>query len=413
MCFTNIRIGISMFLFYSILVPYINIFSLGENLFTLIIAISVLYNYNLKTLIFKPIGPFIFLYIAQFAIIPFHNKVPYSLQFNLFRADFMRIILLPFAMFNVVYRDPKAFHLFYKTLVFSIIIVVAYSLSLTIMHGVNPYLMTILPLSGREFDASGALVGDRAFGRISGVFPHPMTNGFFLSISLMFALSKINFQSVSQNKLNIASFIVISITILFIGVRTAIGAIVVGMGIYFLIERKIKPIFWGLFLILILNIIVKTIPGLEQYVSSIIDPSSSSIEGSSIQMRTEQLLGSFNEIKNNFFFGNGYGWTGYYLQSNEMHPVMIAFESILIMILCNNGFAGIIIWVFTIILYLKLIGQNFSRHSRAILIALLATYLSYSFITGEYGYMKYFLIFYTIIWVDGRNSIYECYPRRL
>jgi hypothetical protein len=406
-CFVNIRIGISMFLFYSILVPYLQLFSFGQNFFYSLILVALIYKYGYKKLIYRPLIPFIFLYMAQFFIIPFHLDLPILEQLNLFRIDFMSTLLLPFAMINVMNNDQKAVSLFSKTLIATIIVAVGYSLLLTRFYGFNPYIFLIQPLSGKEFNESYALAfGEgRLFGRISGVFTHPMTNGIFLSFSLLFVLDKIDFNKIIKNTHKILFSFILIFTLSVIGVRTAIGAVGASILFFILLERKFKVFMISLVGAIILIFVLIQIPGTEQYINSIFDPMSSSVNGSSFEMREKQIESCLNEIKDNFIFGNGYGWTVYYRLNVGKHPTMLSFESLIIVILADNGFVGLGIWLTMVLIYIRNISFFFNNKEKHIMFALFFTYITYSIITGEYGYMKYFLVFYSIIWYGNYNFV--------
>ena len=119
----------------------------------------------------------------------------------------------------------------------------------------------------------------------------------------------------------------------------------------------------------------------------------------------EQLQGCFHEIRNNPLFGKGYSWTGYYEQNFGDHPVMLAFESLVYVILCNSGFVGVVIWTFFLI---KLFRNTVKiTKNKAIVISaitLTTYYLAYSTITGDYGYMKYLILFYIIILLEDKHN---------
>jgi len=408
-CFIRLKWGIAMFLMYSILVPYLSFFSYSFNLFSGLIIIALLKNYKITSLIYKPLSPFLFLYIAQLFIIPFHDDVPYAMQLDMFRSDFMRTIILPFVMMNIMFKNTSAISLFSKVLVITIIIAVCYSLFLTTTGGLNPYLMSILPLNGGEFNSRYAAAedGGRLFGRISGVFNHPMTNGIFLCLSFLFVFFNISYKKISKHKFLILLLLITFIAVFIIGVRTAIVALFVGFFIFLLLEKKFKITLIGFFSIAILLLILYQIPGTDVYVSSILDPQSSDVSGSSLDMRYEQLAGCFHEIRNNPVFGKGLGWTYYYSSTKGLHPTMLAFESLLIVVLCNNGFIGLIIWFLAIYFYVKLINNSFSKTPRNIMIALFMTYIAYSLVTGDYGYMKYLLIFYVIVWAKEKENLHK------
>ena len=140
-------------------------------------------------------------------------------------------------------------------------------------------------------------------------------------------------------------------------------------------------------------------PELNEIIMSIIDKDSANVSGSSLDLRLYQLQGAIESSKDSFLFGKGYNWTQYYISTRGGHPRMLYFESLIIVILCNAGIIGFFIWG---LLFYKLISniQKYSMNkfdSKVILILLSTYYLVYSSITGEYGYMKYFILFYSLI----------------
>ena len=405
-CFLRIRIGIAMFLFYAVLVQKVKFFSFGPNLFVFLILVALLFNYKYKTLVFKPLAPFIFLYLAQFFMIPFHNSVPYEIQVNAFRVDFMSTIILPFAMINVANRNINALNLFNKVLMSTVIVAVIYSLFLTTMPGNNPYitlLNSFIQGSVRDYSSYYAAENSgRLFGRISGVFFHPMQNGLFLSLSLLFLLSKIEFDRVLKDPSLIVLTFSTLLAILCIGVRTSIAAIGLGLAVFLILERRMKVFFIAIFSVAILLIIIQQMPGMEEYITSIFGKHSGEVKGSSLEMRLIQLSGCLQEIRHNYLCGNGYNWTSYYAHLYGRHPIMLAFESLVFVVLCNNGIFGGAIWILMILMYSIKIFQNFhNKHYKNSMITLMIVYLAYSIVTGEYGYMKYFLIFYAVMWANG------------
>lgn len=407
MCFLRIRVGVAMFLVYSILVPFLQFFSFGQNLFYFLILISLLLKYSYRVLVFKPLKPFLFLFLAQLIIIPFHNSVPYFYQLNLFRSNFMGAMLLPFVMINVMNNDAKAVNLFIKALIFSVTIASIYSIYLTSIPGINPYLIVVLPLSGAEFDSFYALAldGGRIFGRISGVFSHPMTNGLFLSLSLIFILSRLNVNYAFESVSSIVLLLVVLVAIFVIGIRTPIVATAMGVLLYLILERRIKLAIIGAIIGGIFFLIVASVPELGEFIGSIADKDSSNVSGSSHEMRLDQLNGALDEIRGNYLFGLGYGWTDYYYQLYGGHPVMLVFESLILSVLCNNGFMGVIFWIVAMLMYYFGVRQNFSYSYANILLVLFAVYFVYSLVTGEYSYIRYFLIFYSIMWMQGKQVL--------
>ena len=206
-----------------------------------------------------------------------------------------------------------------------------------------------------------------------------------------------------RNKLLSILLFVVFITILLIGVRSAIVALGIGVVFYLLIEKKINLILASLLGLSLIYFVALSIPGMSDYMNSIVDPESSNVKGSSIEMRLEQFDGCMKEIESNPAFGKGYAWTNYYKENKGGHPTMLSFESLFIVILSNSGFVGLFIWIVMLIMYYKLIKKNLDITKFRILLALMLLYISYSMITGEYGYLRYFTIFYILIWNSELN----------
>ena len=414
MCFVRIRFGIAMYMFYSILVPFTQFLSFGKNFVPVVILIALFFNYGFKNLYYKPLVPFLFFFIAQLCIIPFHDDVSYGIQFNFLRSDFMSALLLPFAIVNVVNRDQKALKLFMKTMIAAITIAAGYSLFLVTIAGSNPYLLLIMPLNGSEFNDAYASTENagRIFGRISGVFSHPMTNGLFLSLSAIYVFFQILDSSKPKEKMFfIALLVVVFLSIFFIGVRSAIAASALGLLLFILIERKFQLAFALLIGSIVLLLVISQIPGMGDFIYSIVDSKSSAVGGSSVAMRESQLNGALQEIEFNPLFGKGYGWTIQYKLTRGLHPVLLSFESLLYVVLCNNGIVGVIIWIVMLIAFLKRVRRTFESRYFALVAVLMTVYVSYSLITGEYGYMAYFLIFYALMWMYGLSK-YRKLPRK-
>lgn len=409
LCFIKIRVGIAMYLLYQILVPFVSIkfgsLQFGQNLVNTVILFALFSAYfnKIKYFEYKSLMPFLFLFVSQFLLIPFHmESMPVNEQLNNFRLDIMGSLLLPFAMINVMKFDRNAYKLFRNVLLIGILIAVLYGIFLTTIPGINPWLIVTLPLNNLEFNDAYALAenGGRLFGRISSVFSHPMTFGLFLCLAFVFIYSLI--QPKGKNTIYILMLALLTVAIFICGIRTPIGALFVVVGFYLLMLRKFKFLVYVAVSILIIYFVISQFPDLYAYISSIFDSESSAVSGSSSQMRLEQLNGSLDVIKNNQLTGLGYGWTGYYKVLHGDHPILLAFESLLYVIICNNGYIGIGIWIVMLLLYYQYLYKHYTKSSRYILFSLMVAYISYSLITGEYGYMKYFLIFYVMILVNQK-----------
>jgi O-antigen ligase len=416
LCFVKLRLGISMYLMYQILVPKLNIevgsFEFSYNLMNslILIAFFLQYQNRMKDIQLKPFIPFIFLFFSQLLLIPFHfSNMTFSEQFNLFRVDIMGTLFLPLVMLNLFNFDSKAYKLFFNILLISIVVVVLYGLFLISTPGINPWLIFTLPMFGGEFDDLYASAENgRMFGRLSSVFIHPMTYGLFLSLSVVFVLFLLGKR---KNKFfSVAFLLIILLAILFCGIRTPILTVSIIFAIYFVRNLKLKTIFMASSLMLLTSFLISMSPELLDYLSSITDSESANVSGSSISMRTDQFFGCLKIIKENPFFGMGYGWCSVYIQKFGDHPVVFAFESLIYVILCNNGYFGVFLWSIFIYLYIRFVSENHIGNNEY-LILLMLTYIGYSLITGEYNYMKYFLLFYPFLFHENINN--EQYIKKL
>lgn len=408
--FVNLRKGICLYVAYMILVPYMNI-NLGIKLQWNMVNILLLFAYliahqknakNKQAISLKPFWPFLFLFIAQLLEMPFQDGVPFDYAFNGFRLSLMTYLILPFVVWNYSYEDEKLSSQLRTTVVICICIAFGYGLFLATTGGLNPYQMAIMAANGEEWNAGYAEIkGGRMFGRISSVFGHPMTYGLFLGMSLVYIYA---IREYLKKYMQLILLIGIIAAIFLCGIRSPIGALFVTVLAYLLLTHRIKTMFQVGVVGIIVYSIVAAVPDLNSYVASIFSDDKSEVAGSSFEMRFEQLQGCFHEIRNNPLFGKGYGWTGYYQENFGDHPVMLAFESLIYVVLCNSGYVGIVIWViFLIRLFMNTLKIISNQDLIICSLCLVVYYLAYSTITGDYGYMKYLVLFYTLILIEGKK----------
>lgn len=407
LAFYNLKYCVCFYMAYMILVPFLNInfggISLQYNLVNTVIVIGFIVRYYncLKHMDFRSFKSFIFLYVFYLVMMPLQS-FPLSISLNNWRVNVMSTLLFPIVIWNVYRFDKTLYKPLKYTFIICIFIALVYGLILTQIPGVNPYLMIILPLNGGEFNDLYAFANDgRVFGRISSVFSHPMTFGLVLCMSIIFIY---NSHKQMNKYWNTLLLIMCFFNILFCGVRSAIAGTLIGIVIYILLSKKIKLAIITTLTIICLIQIIQTIPGMEDYVSSIIDfdNKNQAVSGSSKDMRLEQLNGALKEISSCQLVGKGYGWVSHYLSVKGDHPVLLAFESLIFVVLCDNGLLGIIAWLISVYLYYRQV--NVYRDQWKILLVLYLTYIIYSCITGEYGYLKYMLLFYTIMLINNEEN---------
>lgn len=410
--FFNIRLGAALYLAYVILVPIYDVtlggIHIGQNIIRTLLIISLIYDFKLRhhyKFSWKLFAPFIIYYIIEFVLIPFQSGTPLSWMYNSWRQSVMNTLFGTFFVYNVVSRYPNSIKLFRLSLILSILIAGIYGLYLTTTGGVNPYISLVILSTGTEQDVEDKLAyfmaDDRMFGRISSVFLHPMSFGLFIGMSFVYVFS---IRSKLKKWLLITLMTILALDALFCGVRSCIGGLVVAVAFYLVFSRNIKVGLITLIIGLLAYNVILQIPEMSDYLGSFADihNTKSNINGSSIDQRMHQLDGCLNEISNNPLLGKGYDWNGYYHNKFGDHPVIYAFESLIFVVLCDNGFLGLLIWAFLIYLVIKN-NHRSKLADKYVADAIFVFYISYSCITGEYGYMQYFLLFY--ICLIGENCL--------
>lgn len=410
MFFVKLRTGICLYVAYMILVPYMNInlgINLQWNMVNVLLLVAFFLSYkkgNKVPLSFKPYTPFLFLFIAQLMEMPFQNGVPLDSAFNAFRLNLMKYLILPFVIWNYSTKDPKLVEQLKKTVVISICIAFGYGLFLTTTNGQNPYQMLIMAANGEVWNEAYAEVGGgRMFGRISSVFGHPMTYGLFLGMAFIYIYT---IRDYLKKYIWVILMLGIIAAIFLCGIRSPIGAFFVTVLVFLLLNHKVKLMVQVAIVGCLIYAVISTVPELSSYVESIFSDKKSDVSGSSWELRLMQFEGCIREISDNPLFGKGYGWTGYYEKNFGDHPVMLAFESLVYVVLCNSGFVGVIIWLVFIGLYINNTKKFLkSKNLTNLAIALMIYYVAYSTITGEYGYMQFLVLFYTFVLLEGKCKI--------
>ncbi|GAB1452028.1 hypothetical protein MASR2M47_20840 [Draconibacterium sp.] len=231
--------------------------------------------------------------------------------------------------------------------------------------------------------------------KIQSTMAHPMTWTMLLCFSIIILIA---IYLKTKNKKLWFLIGLIGFNILISGVRTGIAALTIGFIYYLISYRNIKLIILTLVALLVMIIVIQSNESLSNLFTSFTDISGqkSDVSGSSITMRLNQLQGVFDEIKGNEWAGKGYGWTGYYMSLNGVHPVILAFESLIFMVLCNSGYLGVLIWILFFLMLSQLNRKILTLKIDIFLMdTLIVVYAAYAMGTGEYGYISFFAIFYS------------------
>ena len=409
--FVKFRIGLCLYIAYIFLVPYCNIniggLSLGWNLINTFLLLAYCVNCSRKCgkihFAYKPFIPFFILYGLLLLEMSFQDGVPIEYAINKWRLDIFNLIL-PIVIFSASQYDYKIGKHSLITMALVCIVVIVYAFALIPLQGINPYIVELANINNAEL--LEAQFGDqlnRLMIKISSTFTHPMTFGAFLGMAAVYIYSYVTNK---KNVVLVCVLVGLISCIFFCGIRTPIAALFITIAVYLLQKKNFKAFFRALMLGVIGYFIIIQIPALSETILSMTDRSSSEVGGSSIEMRLEQLDAAFDEVRNCMVFGKGHGYNSYYWSVHGTHPRLYSFESLVFVILCNYGLVGFLIWG---IMFYKIFrfSKQMREKSLGLFIVLLITYyISFTCITGEYGYMKYFLIFYSLL-IISRQPQYK------
>lgn len=407
--FIDLKLSVAVYVSYLILVPYLEIniagLSLSYNLVNTLLFAVFLYHSLIKNnfrLNFHVITPFLFLYFSLLFISFFTNGLPWSDQFNGWRASFMQICLISFIVWNLALSYQKFLVYFKFAFIISITISGVYGLLLMKMEGLNPYTSIVSDYFGKDdialrFSEMEGRLDFSSASKIQSTMAHPMTWTLMLCFSI---ITLFVIYTRTKNEKLWFLFGLLGFNIFISGVRTGMAALTIGF-IYFLLRnRNIKLIIITLLTIIALSVVVQSNESLSNLFASFTDVSGqkSDVSGSSIEMRLNQLQGSLNEIKGNELVGKGYGWTGFYMSLHGTHPVILAFESLIFMVLCNSGYIGLMVWILFFLLLFNVNRKILKLKTDIFLMdSYIIVYAAYATGTGEYGYMPFFALFYSFL----------------
>lgn len=319
-----------------------------------------------------------------------------SLCLSYIRSDLFSFLLFPLALIGIADRH-QCFQTNAKiAFLISICIICGYALLLAPLHGLNPYIDYLrLTMGADSLNEDWAAAEDRLFGRISSTFFHPMIFGNFLVCSFVysgFVLIK------EQKKILWIPLIMVAAASVICGVRSVLIAEFVASLVYLFYNgmtiKKLSSI--AIIGSIVFYLFSLYLPDLFGYLQSPF-VEDSSVQGSSVEMRLRQFSAIFEEISDCFLFGHGNGWTVYFMSINGNHPIMLAFESLVLKVGCEYGLLGSAFYIFV---FYKIFTLEYADYYKNIFSkCITAGYLGYSFVTGDYGYMMNYILVYTLIMI--------------
>lgn len=390
-------------------------FQLSYNFVNTVIIGSYLYKlsinnqFNIKEKVqidFNVIIPFLFLFLSLLFLSFFAESLPFNLQFNYWRVAFMKTCVVPFVFWNIAKEDRLFILNTKKVLIGSLIVAGVYGIYLLRSNGMNPYTTHLANYFGNMdaaevFSSVASRLSFSSAGKIQSTMIHPMTYAFVLC----FMILMLSCQFVIEKKKNYLPVIILLLfNLLISGVRTGIAALMIGFSYFIIVNKQFKLFLLGIVVVSISYYAIKSNDDVTAIFASMVDVSGNKYDmnGSSIPMRLRQLDGTFIEIKQNgFWVGKGYGWTNNYTKTYGTHPTIAGFESLIFSILLNSGVIGAICWSIFFLLIFRLNRRLLkSKQSVFLLDTYTIVYLSYAIGTGEYGYISFFSIFYTLLYAD-------------
>lgn len=408
----DMKIGVSLYLVYTILVPYdLIVFSINASsllhVFLILSLIIHSHKYFKKGGVLdnlRPFFPILLLFVVLFCFTPFQRYVPFGQELTYFQYEMRQFFLLPFVIWCVTKHDPKAVKTITISMIIASFMVFAYEFFLLANDGVNYYILMLSEMAGKEahhyfegYDDSRFIV------RACSTFAHSMNYALFLILDYVFILSL-------KDKINkgiwFALLACCIVCIFTSNVRSAIVAFVVASAFYVLLMKNFKVALAFLLGGLILFSIIDRIPGFREFIESLYKKGTE-LEGSSFDLRMLQLEGSLEEISDCPIFGKGYDWSSYYIMLYQRHPKIQCFESSIFKYLCNWGFVGLFLY-FTA--YYRFVSYSYkimrARPEKIQALSLIVVFLTYCIATGDYNYTQYFMPIYALFLANYHKTQY-------
>ena len=409
--FIRLQLAVALYIMYLILVPYYNPqimgLTIGLNLVNgvLLVAFFVECSKKKQILSIREMLPFIVFFIATLLMIPLQNKMPISEQFAEWKSEVLQTLIVPLIILNISKYDSAILRYIKNGLFVSMLIAGVYGIVLLFLpNGFNPYVLMVGNLYNVDTDFVELYSDDagRAVNRIFSTFSHPMVWALCLCF---FIIVYINFRN-KKNTLVVFGILGLSLfNLLICGVRTGIVSFLITVAYLLYKFHNLRYLTYGLLFVGILFVGLRYNKDYQDYIYSIVDDSKSKTEGSSIEMRLYQWEGVVDVVRGNEVFGNGYRYPSYYKRNFGRHPKAYSFESLLFVVYSSWGVFGFIIWGIMYYMILRNNRRNMIKREHIIYLdSLVLLYFVFSMITGEFNFLTYFALFYSILYAHFRSE---------
>lgn len=417
--FFDIKASLGLMISYILLVPYssFEFSSIRVEYNYILLFIFLIYIFRTTLLnsesydltIIKPLAVFsILIFIGSF----FSTGVDFSYQLTILRSYIIGFFFIPIMLWQVC-KTKSDFSYFTRIVLVCFAIMLIYG-GYCFLVGQNPYVATLSALFNKQDNNEIFSHIERAglIGKIQSTTSHPMMWSVFLSLVLFASYSF----WVEKKSYTYYVFVLLVVFNLFVcNVRTGIVASAIGMALLFTnFSFRSKLISLTVIIaILLLSIDTSIFGSFQPYIDSIIyfnDPNKN-VGGSSLDMRMLQFGGAVSLWdQGGLLFGNGFGWCANYYALYGDHPILLGFESIIYVVLIENGVLGIIAYgflfysLFRINRNLYIQSENFHKVEFWLNNSLIVTYIIYVIITGVFGF-SLFLILLTLLFIKTRLAI--------
>ena len=332
----------------------------------------------------------VYLFIS-FTIVFLSQTVPLNVQF-IRLVEEISMLLFALQTFFLAKSNEKS-GLALKYIICSAIVYnIFYCVYFELIVRINPAGMPLYYLLGQgDNDFIVDMIDSERGGldlRAQTVYRHPLSLGQYMLVLLPLFLMK------GKSFFNLVFSFLICVLIILSGSRGAVAPMIL-----ILFISMIKSFHFNfrklVVLLTVIVIAISSIPDqqwekftdkVEPFVAGLAfwddeKQKENDINGSSMEMRLNQIDAAFEEIDENPIFGRGYGYRDYWIfLHNDLHPELLGFESVFLLYLVERGWIGLFFFFF-IVYYIYRLSKNETISTITILLVFVG-YLTSIIMTG-------------------------------
>ena len=332
---------------------------------------SVLLNFLLrrkKTIKFPFRGSLLIVLFGVFVVGLMDGRLGLASRFSYPIREFFENYICIFLGFYAI-RDEEDIKRLRGLLLFGVVVISTYGI-FNLMTKSNPYyeLVADTYLSKDNSSVIAALDERNNRYRAASTFSRTFDFGYFsalLSFIFLYFLQAIR----RSNVLNYTMIGLCIVGMILSNSRTVLLAFSAGFLIYFMtaisIGSKIKYFFLIFVVIVISNLTIPAVSESFKNTFAAVTGEETEVQGSSVDMRREQLLGTIRYWSDSPIIGNGYGFILNELgwaDKKNLDEQMRGFESIVFQLLIEQGLVGLITKFYLFISILIYFSRNLSRY---------------------------------------------------